>query len=99
VTIRKWAPRTQEHYIRTVKNFSAFLDASPAKASLKDLRRYQLHLVPSGASAAIINSSLTALRFLFMVILRKPQAAAHICVWTSIRRDANRIRNSVPFFR
>jgi integrase/recombinase XerD len=78
MTIRKLAPRTQEHYIRTVKNFSAFLDASPAKASFEDLRRYQLHLVSSGASAALINSSLTALRFLFMVTLRKPEAVAHL---------------------
>jgi integrase/recombinase XerD len=78
MTIRKLAPRTQEHYIGTVKNFSAFLDASPAKASFEDLRRYQLHLVSSGASAALINSSLTALRFLFMVTLRKPEAVAHL---------------------
>jgi integrase/recombinase XerD len=78
MTIRKLAPRTQEGYIRTIKNFSAFLDASPAKASFEDLRRYQLHLVSSGASAALINSSLTALRFLFMVTLRKPEAVAHL---------------------
>ena len=29
MTIRKFAPRTQEGYIRAVKNFSAFLGASP----------------------------------------------------------------------
>ena len=78
MTIRKLAPRTQEHYIRTVKNFSAFLGASPAKASFEDLRRYRLHPVSSGASAAFINSSLTALRFLFMVTLRKPEAVARL---------------------
>jgi site-specific recombinase XerD len=78
MAIRKLAPRTQEHYIRTVKNFSAFLGASPAKVGFEDLRRYQLHLVSSGASAALINSSLTALRFLFMVTLRKPEAVAHL---------------------
>ncbi len=43
-----FAPRTQAGYIRAVKNFSAFLGASPDKASFEDVRRYQLHLVTSG---------------------------------------------------
>ena len=45
MTIRKFAPKTQDDYIRTVKDFSAFLGASPDTASIEDLRRYQLHLV------------------------------------------------------
>ena len=52
MTIRKFAPRTQEGYIRAVKNFSAFLGASPDKASFEDLRRYQLHLASSGVGRA-----------------------------------------------
>jgi integrase/recombinase XerD len=78
MTIRKFVPRTQEAYIRTVKNFGAFLGASPAKASFEDLRGYQLHLISSGASATTINNSLTALRFLFMVTLRKPGVVMHL---------------------
>ena len=72
MTIRKLAARTQEGYIRAVKNFSAFLGASPDTASAEDLRRYRLHLVASGAGVPSINHSLTALRFLFLVTLRKP---------------------------
>src|SRR5712664_1897789 len=72
MTIRKFAPRTQEGYIRAVKNFSAFLGASPDTASAEDLRRYRLHLVASGAGVPSINHSLTALRFLSLVTLRKP---------------------------
>ena len=49
MTIRKFAPRTQEGYIRAVRSFSAFLGASPDTASFEDVRRYQLHLVSSGA--------------------------------------------------
>ena len=78
MTIRKFAPRTQEGYIRAVKNFSAFFGASPDKASFEDLRRYQLHLVSSGTGAPTINHSLTALRFLFMVTLRKPDVVVHL---------------------
>src|SRR6266568_2898743 len=45
MTVRKFAARTQEGYIRAVKGFSAFLGASPDTASAEDLRRYHLHLV------------------------------------------------------
>src|SRR5260370_35006609 len=72
MTIRKFAPRTQEGYIRAIKSFSAFLGASPDTARFEDLRRYQLHLVSSGAGVPTINHAMTALRFLFAVTLRKP---------------------------
>jgi integrase/recombinase XerD len=72
MTVRKFAARTQEGYIRAVIGFSTFLGASPATASAEDLRRYRLHLVARGVGAPTINRSLTALRFLFLVTLRKP---------------------------
>ena len=78
MTIRKFAPRTQEGYIRAVKSFSAFLGASPDTASFEDLRRYQLHLASIGAGVPTVNHSLTALRFLFMVTLRKPNVVIHL---------------------
>jgi site-specific recombinase XerD len=78
MTIRKFAPRTQEGYIRAVKNFSAFLGASPDKASPEDVRRYRLHLVSSGVGVPTFNHSLTALRFLFMVTLRQPDVVIHV---------------------
>jgi integrase/recombinase XerD len=78
MTIRKFAPRTQEGYIRAVKGFSTFLGASPDRASFEDLRRYQLHLVASGAGSPTINHAATALRFLFLVTLRKPQVVARL---------------------
>ncbi len=72
MTVRKFAARTQDGYLRAVKGFSTFLGTSPATASAEDLRRYRLHLVESGVGAPTINHSLTALRFLFLVTLRKP---------------------------
>ena len=72
MTVRKFAVRTPEGYVRAVIGFSTFLGASPATASAEDLRRYRLHLVESGVGAPTINHSLTALRFLFLVTLRKP---------------------------
>jgi integrase/recombinase XerD len=78
MTIRKFASRTQEGYIRAVKGFSAFLRASPDTASFEDLRRYQLHLVSSRAGVPTINQTVTALRFLFTVTLRKPHVVARL---------------------
>ncbi len=78
MTMRKFAPRTPEGYIRAVKGLSAFLSASPDTASFEDLRRYQLHLVSTGTGAPTINHTVTALRFLFMVTLRKPELVAYL---------------------
>ncbi len=78
MTMRRFAPRTQEGYIRAVKGFSAFLGASPDTASFEDLRRYQLHLVSTGAGVPTINHTMTALRFLFMVTLRRPELVAYL---------------------
>jgi len=78
MTMRKFAPRTQEGYIRAVKGFSTFLGASPDTASFEDLRRYQLHLVSTGIGAPTINHTTTALRFLFMVTSRRPELVAYL---------------------
>ena len=75
MTIRNMAPRTQEAYIRAVKNFTAFFGQSPDKASFEDVRRYQLHLVSSGMSACNRNRTMTALRFFFKMTLARADIA------------------------
>ena len=57
MTIRKISPKTQQGYIRTIKNLAAFLGRSPDTASFEDIRRFQLHLATSGAGAANSQSS------------------------------------------
>jgi len=49
MTIRKLTPKTQHDYVQRVKNFATFLGRSPDTASFEDVRRYQLHLIASGA--------------------------------------------------
>ena len=44
MTIRHFASRTQQAYIRAIRRFSAFLGASPDQAGFEDVRRYQLFL-------------------------------------------------------
>ena len=41
--MRKFADKTQGHYIRAVRQLTAFLGRSPDTATVEDLRRYQLH--------------------------------------------------------
>jgi site-specific recombinase XerD len=76
MTIRKLAPKTQEGYVRTVKNFAAFVGRSPETASLEDVRRFQLHLAENGAQAPILNHTVSALRFFFRVTLGRHDIVA-----------------------
>ena len=48
MTIRKLGPKTQAGYVRAVKHFAEFLGHSPDRATIDDIRRYQLHLASSG---------------------------------------------------
>ena len=63
MTIRKLAPKTQQGYIRTIRDFAAFLGRSPDTASLEDVRRFQLHLAANSAHIPILNHAVAALRF------------------------------------
>jgi integrase/recombinase XerD len=77
MTIRKLAPKTQQGYIRTIKDFAAFLGRSPDTASLEDIRRFQLHLAQSGAQSPILNHTVSALRFFFRVTLKRHDIVEH----------------------
>jgi hypothetical protein len=74
MTIRKLAPKTQQDYIRIIKDFAAFLGRSPDTAGFEDVRRFQLHLAASGAHVPILNHAVAALRFFFRVTLRRSVA-------------------------
>ncbi len=57
MTIRGFGPKTQTGYLRAVRDFTAFLDRTPDQADAEDLRRYQLHMRSSGASATRMNAA------------------------------------------
>jgi len=77
MTIRKLAPKTQQGYIRTIKDLAAFLGRSPDTASFEDVRRFQLHLAANGARVPILNHAVAALRFFFRVTLRRSDIIEH----------------------
>src|SRR5260221_176316 len=77
MTIRKLAPKTQQGYIRTIKDFAAFLGRSPDTASFEDVRRFQLHRARNGAHVPILNHTVAALRFFFRVPLKRSDIIEH----------------------
>ena len=77
MTIRKFAPKTQQDYVHRVKNFAAFLGRSPDTASFEDVRRYQLHLAASGVGVPTLNQTVSTLRFFFRVTLRRHDIVEH----------------------
>ena len=71
--MRKLSPKTQNAYIRAVRQLAAFLGRSPDTASDEDLRRYQLHLVDQGISPITLNATITGLKFFFEVTVGDPE--------------------------
>ncbi len=87
MTVRGFTPATQRGYIRSVKDFTAFLGRSPDRADAGDLGRYQLHMRASGASATGMNVTVSALRFFFTVTLGRREAAD----WMTTVREPRRL--------
>ena len=75
---RKLCAGTQRGHIRACKRFAAFLKRSPDTATAEDIRLFQLHLSEVGASICNRNCTMTGLRFLFRVTLRRLDLAAEI---------------------
>lgn len=74
--MRKLAEKTQSHYIRWVRRFTAFIGRAPDTATVEELRRFQLHLVDSGTSPVSLNAAITALKFFFEVTLGQGELMA-----------------------
>jgi site-specific recombinase XerD len=84
MTIRRFGDKTKTDYVRTVRDFAAFLRRSPDLAEPEDLRRYQLHLASQGASPTKMNAAVSALRFFFKVTLARPEFGERL---TTVRSE------------
>ena len=78
MSARQLHPLTQKGHIRVCKRFASFLKRSPETATADDIRRFQLHLAESDISICHRNRTMTGLRFLFRVTLRRLDLAAEI---------------------
>jgi integrase/recombinase XerD len=75
---RKLNPHTQRSHIYSCKRFAGWLKRSPDMATPDEVRRFQLHLIESGASICNRNRIMTGVRFLFRVTLRRHDLAAEV---------------------
>lgn len=69
--MRGLGPHTQKDYIRHVKRLAAFIGRPPDTATEEDLRRFQVMQHESGVRPTTINGTVSALRFLFTVTLKR----------------------------
>jgi integrase/recombinase XerD len=80
MAIRGLREHTQHDYIRFVRSFTAFLRRSPDTATAEDIRRFQAYQAESGVQPPTINSSVSALRFLFTVTLDRPDLSRRLVI-------------------
>ena len=78
MTVRGFGEKTQNDYIRHVKNFTIFLGRSPELAEGEDLRAFQLHQREQGVQPPTMNSTVAALRFFFTTTCDQPEMARHL---------------------
>ena len=74
--MRKFEPKTQSAYLRTVTKLGTYLKHSPDTATADDLRRFQLHLVDDGTSPITLNATISGLKFFFDATLNHPELMA-----------------------
>jgi site-specific recombinase XerD len=75
---RNLSEGTQRGHIRACKRFAAFLKRSPDTAAADDVRLFQLHLMEDGASIQTRNRTMTGVRFLLRVTMRRHDLAAEV---------------------
>jgi len=102
--MRGLGPHTQKDYVRHVKRLAAFLGRPPDTATEEDLRRFQLMQHESGVRPSTINGTVSALRFLYNVTLRRRDLARALVVTRIVPRlpevlsveEAARLLQSAP---
>ena len=78
MTVRGFGEKTQNDYIRHVKNFTIFIGRSPDTATPEDLRAYQLHQREAGVQPPTMNATVSALRLFFTTTCNQPDMARHL---------------------
>lgn len=73
--IRRFGRETQRNYIRDVGRFATFLGRSPDTATAEDVRRFQVEQSDQGVPVPTMNSIVSALRFLVLQTLDRPDLA------------------------
>lgn len=75
---RALAKGTKVGHVRACRRFAAWLKRSPDTATVDEVRAFQLHLMETGTSIQTRNRTMTGLRFLFRVTMRRLDLANEI---------------------
>ncbi|CTQ58474.1 tyrosine-type recombinase/integrase [Roseibium album] len=86
MVMRGLGSHTQNDYVRHVRNFAAFLGRPPDTATAEDILQYQLHQHETGVGPATINSTVSALRFLFTVTLNRRDLSRTLVITRNPRK-------------
>lgn len=84
--MRGLGPHTQKDYVRHVKRLAAFLGRPPDTATEEDLRRFQLMQHESGVRPTTINGTVSALRFLYNVTLKRRDLSRSLVITRIVPR-------------
>ena len=77
VRAQSW-PCIQSSHLRACKRFAAWLGRSPETATPDDVKYFQQHLIESGVSICTRNQTMTGVKFLLRVTLRRHDLVAEI---------------------
>lgn len=86
MVMRGLGSHTQHDYVRHARRFADFLGRSPGMATVEGIRRYQLHQHENGVGPAPVNSTVSALRFLFTVTLNRRDLARALVITRNPRK-------------
>ena len=78
MTARGLSRQTQRGHILACKRFAAYLKRSPDTATAEDVRLFQLKLMENGLSIQNRNRTMTGVRFLLRVTMRRHDLAAEV---------------------
>ncbi len=78
MTARTLGPASQTNHLRACKRFAAWLGRSPETATPDDAKYFQQHLVEIGTSICTRNQTMTGVKFLFRVTMRRHDLVAEI---------------------
>jgi integrase len=78
MNLRSFSRETQRNYLRDIGRLAAFLGRSPDTATPDDLRRFQIEQQEDGVLVPTMNSIVSALRFLFIHTLDRPDLARRL---------------------
>jgi integrase/recombinase XerD len=78
MTARNLGPASQSSHLRACTRFAAWLRRSPETATPDDVKYFQQQLVESGTSICTRNQTMTGVKFLFRVTLRRHDLVAEV---------------------